>query len=55
VVVNKCTFIAGCIDGHGGAPEQYRWHCPMRHDHFFMVEQVKKHNLSKDYQVQIFA
>jgi hypothetical protein len=27
----KCTSFAGRFNGHGGAPEQYRWHCPMRH------------------------
>jgi hypothetical protein len=31
VVVNKCTSSAGHFDGHGGAPEQYRQHCPMWH------------------------
>jgi hypothetical protein len=30
-MTNKCTLSAGCFDGHGGVPEQYRWHCPMRH------------------------
>jgi hypothetical protein len=30
-MTNKCTLSAGCFDGHGGAPEQYRQHCPMRH------------------------
>jgi hypothetical protein len=28
---NKCTSSAGRFDGHGGAPEQYRRHCPMQH------------------------
>ena len=27
----ECTSSASCFDGHGGAPEQYRRHCPMRH------------------------
>jgi hypothetical protein len=31
VVANKCTSSAGRFDCHGSAPEQYRWHCPMRH------------------------
>jgi hypothetical protein len=30
-VTNECTSVVGHFDGHGGAPEQYRWHCPMRH------------------------
>jgi hypothetical protein len=30
-MMNKCTFVVGNFDGHGSAPEQYRWHCPMRH------------------------
>jgi hypothetical protein len=30
-ITNKCTLFAGRFDGHGSAPEQYRWHCPMRH------------------------
>jgi hypothetical protein len=30
-MTNECTSSAGRFDGHGGAPEQYRWHCPMRH------------------------
>ena len=30
-MTSKCTLSAGCFDGHGGAPEQYRWHRPMRH------------------------
>jgi hypothetical protein len=29
--MSKCTSSTGWFDGHGGAPEQYRWHCPMRH------------------------
>jgi hypothetical protein len=29
-MTNKCTSSAGRFDGHGGALEQYRWHCPMR-------------------------
>jgi hypothetical protein len=32
-MTNKCTLSAGRFDGHGGAPEQYRWHCLMRHVH----------------------
>jgi hypothetical protein len=31
VAVNKCSSSASHFDGHGGAPEQYRRHCPMRH------------------------
>jgi hypothetical protein len=30
-MTNKCTSSAGCFDGHGGVPEQYRWHCLMWH------------------------
>ncbi len=30
-MTNKCTSSAGLFEGHGGAPEQYRWHCPMWH------------------------
>jgi hypothetical protein len=30
-MTNKCTSSAGPFDGHGGAPEQYRRHRPMRH------------------------
>jgi hypothetical protein len=30
-MTNKCTSPASRFDGHGGAPEQYRQHCPMRH------------------------
>jgi hypothetical protein len=30
-MTNKCTSSAGHFDGHGGAPEQYRWNRPMRH------------------------
>jgi hypothetical protein len=30
-MTHKCTLSAGRFDGHGGAPEQYRQHCPMRH------------------------
>jgi hypothetical protein len=29
--MNECTLSTGRFDGHGGAPEQYRQHCPMRH------------------------
>jgi hypothetical protein len=28
-MTNKCTLSAGRFDGHGGAPEQNRQHCPM--------------------------
>jgi hypothetical protein len=28
---NKCTSVVGHFDGHVGALEQYRWHCPMWH------------------------
>jgi hypothetical protein len=28
-MTNKCTSSAGRLDGHGGAPEQYKWHRPM--------------------------
>jgi hypothetical protein len=31
MMTNKCTSSAGRFDGHGGAPEQYRRHRPMRH------------------------
>jgi hypothetical protein len=31
VAANKFSSSAGRFDGHGGAPEQYRWHRPMRH------------------------
>jgi hypothetical protein len=30
-MTNKCNLSAGRFDGHGGVPEQYRWHRPMRH------------------------
>ncbi len=30
-MTNKCTSVVGLFDGHGGAPEQYRQHCPMGH------------------------
>jgi hypothetical protein len=30
-MTNKCTSSAGSFDGHGGAPEQYRWHHPIGH------------------------
>jgi hypothetical protein len=30
-MTNKCTLSAGRFDYHGGLPEQYRWHHPMRH------------------------
>ena len=32
-MTNECTLYAGRFDGHGGAPEQYKRHCPMRHVH----------------------
>ena len=32
-MTNKCRSSAGRFDDHGGAPEQYRQHCPMRHVH----------------------
>ncbi len=30
-MTNKCTSIVGHFNGHGGAPGQYRQHCPMQH------------------------
>jgi hypothetical protein len=30
-MMNECTLSASHFDGHGDAPEQYRWHRPMRH------------------------
>jgi hypothetical protein len=30
-MASKCSSDIGPFDGHGGAPEQYRWHCPMWH------------------------
>jgi hypothetical protein len=30
-MTNKCTSSVGRFDCHSGAPEQYRWHRPMRH------------------------
>jgi hypothetical protein len=30
-MTNKCTSSAGHFDGHGGVPEQYKWHHPMQH------------------------
>jgi hypothetical protein len=30
-MTNKYTSSAGRFDGHSSAPEQYRWHRPMRH------------------------
>jgi hypothetical protein len=30
-MTNKCTSSAGRFDGHGGVPEQYRWHRLVRH------------------------
>ncbi len=29
--MSECTSSASHVDGHGGAPEQYRWYRPMRH------------------------
>jgi hypothetical protein len=31
MMMNECTLSTGRFDGHSGAPEQYRWHRPMRH------------------------
>jgi hypothetical protein len=31
MMTNKCNSSTGRFDGHSGAPEQYRWHCLMRH------------------------
>jgi hypothetical protein len=31
MMMKKCTLSASRFDGHGGAPEQYRQHCPMQH------------------------
>jgi hypothetical protein len=30
-MTNKCTSSTSRFDGHGGVPDQYRWHCLMRH------------------------
>jgi hypothetical protein len=30
-MTNKCTSSTSHFNRHGDAPEQYRWHCPMRH------------------------
>jgi hypothetical protein len=30
-MTNDCTLSASRFDGHGGVPEQYRWHRLMRH------------------------
>jgi hypothetical protein len=30
-MTNNCALSAGRFNGHGGAPEQYRSHRPMRH------------------------
>jgi hypothetical protein len=30
-MTNESTSSAGRFDGNSGAPEQYRWHRPMRH------------------------
>ncbi len=29
-MMNKCTSVVSHFDGHGGEPEQYRQHRPMR-------------------------
>jgi hypothetical protein len=31
-MTSKCSSIAAHYKGLADAPEQYRWHCPMRHD-----------------------
>jgi hypothetical protein len=31
MMASKCSSVVGHFDGHGGVPEQYRWHCSMRH------------------------
>jgi hypothetical protein len=31
MMTNECTLSAGCFDGLGGAPEQYRRHRLMQH------------------------
>jgi hypothetical protein len=33
LMTNKGNSSASRFDGHISAPEQYRWHCPMRHVH----------------------
>jgi hypothetical protein len=30
-MASKCFSVVGHFDGHGGVPEQYRWHHPMQH------------------------
>jgi hypothetical protein len=30
-MASKYSSNVGHFNGHGGAPEQYRWYCPMRH------------------------
>jgi hypothetical protein len=30
-MTSKCISVAARFDGLADAPEQYRWHCPMRH------------------------
>jgi hypothetical protein len=30
-MTNKCTSTGGNFDDHGSAPEQYKWHYPMRY------------------------
>jgi hypothetical protein len=30
-MTNECTSSASRFDGHGGMPEQYKWHCWMQH------------------------
>ena len=32
---NKCTSVAGHLDGRGGAPVQYGAHLPIQHDQGF--------------------
>ncbi len=29
--MNKCTSVAARFEGLVDLPEQYKWHCPMRH------------------------
>jgi hypothetical protein len=31
MMMNKCTSSTGRFDGHGSAPEGYRWHSPIRY------------------------
>jgi hypothetical protein len=30
-MISTSSSVIGPFDGHGSAPEQYRWHCPMQH------------------------